>query len=86
VEDGSRKVALVSSVTSHGAPSSAVSARRQKTRSDILVPYFEASLANSQFCLRVTSEPLVERDARRVMARARSDFARYVDQLHPADI
>jgi hypothetical protein len=33
VEDGSRKVVLISSATSPGAPSSAVSARRQKTRS-----------------------------------------------------
>jgi hypothetical protein len=33
VEDGSRKVVLVASATSPGAPGSAVSARRQKTRS-----------------------------------------------------
>jgi hypothetical protein len=49
---------------------------------DILVPYFETSLANSRLCLWITSEPLVERIARGVMANARSDFARYVDQLH----
>ncbi|MBI4302957.1 MAG: MEDS domain-containing protein [Chloroflexi bacterium] len=45
---------------------------------EMLVPYFVAGLSNSEFCTWVTSEPLAEEEARRVMTEAIPDFARYL--------
>ena len=36
---------------------------------DILVPYFKAGLENNEFCMWVTSPPLVAQDAKRSLAR-----------------
>jgi hypothetical protein len=46
---------------------------------DILVPYFQASLENNEFCLWVTSEPLIEEEARQAMEKAMPGFSRYVE-------
>ena len=45
---------------------------------DILVPYFKAGLENNEFCLWVTSEPLSEKEAKKVMIKAMPNFDRYL--------
>src|SRR5260370_12378762 len=44
----------------------------------LLVPYFKAGLENDEFCLWVTSTCVDEKDARRAMTQAMSQFDRYV--------
>jgi hypothetical protein len=46
---------------------------------NILVPYFQAGLENNEFCLWVTSEPLIEEEARQAMEKAMPGFSRYVE-------
>lgn len=49
---------------------------------EILVPYFKAGLANNEFCLWVTADPLTVEDARRAMSRAVPDFDAHVERGH----
>ena len=54
-----------------------------KTREDllsILVPYFKAGLADNEFCMWVTSEPLKAEEAAQAMREAVPDFASYVSR------
>ena len=44
---------------------------------DILVPYFKAGLENNEFCMWVTSEPLIEKEAEKALRKALPDFDRY---------
>jgi PAS domain S-box-containing protein len=44
---------------------------------DILVPYFKAGLENNEFCMWVTSEPLVVTEARKAMREAIKGFSKY---------
>ena len=43
------------------------------------MPYFQAGLENNEFCLWVTSEPLIEEEARQAMEKAMPGFSRYVE-------
>ena len=52
---------------------------------DILVPYFQASLEDNEFCLWVTSEPLIEEEARQAMEKAMPGFSRYVGEWPDRD-
>jgi hypothetical protein len=53
--------------------------RTKEDLTSILVPYFQTGLENNDFCLWVTSEPLVAEEAREAMEKAMSGFARYVE-------
>ena len=45
---------------------------------DVLVPYFKAGLESNEFCMWVTSDPLVEQDACKAMSEAMPGFDRYL--------
>ena len=45
---------------------------------DILVPYFKAGLESNEFCMWVTSEPLVVAEAEEAMRKAVNDFDEYL--------
>jgi len=45
---------------------------------DILVPYFKAGLEDNEFCMWVTSEPLVVAEAKQAMRKAVNDFDEYL--------
>jgi len=45
---------------------------------DILVPYFKAGLENNEFCMWVTSEPLVVAEVQEAMRGAVEDFDEYL--------
>jgi len=45
---------------------------------DILVPYFKAGLESNEFCMWVTSEPLVVAEAEEAMRKAANDFDEYL--------
>jgi PAS domain S-box-containing protein len=45
---------------------------------DILVPYFKAGLESNEFCMWVTSEPLVVAEAQEAMRKAVNDFDEYL--------
>ncbi len=45
---------------------------------DILVPYFRAGLENNEFCMWVTSEPLIEKEAEKAMRAAVANFDQYL--------
>ncbi|OGN97326.1 MAG: hypothetical protein A2Z77_02620 [Chloroflexi bacterium RBG_13_51_36] len=45
---------------------------------DILVPYFKAGLESNEFCMWVTSEPLVVAEAQEAMRKAVNDFDQYL--------
>ncbi len=45
---------------------------------DILVPYFTAGLAGNEFCMWVTSEPLVVAEAEEAIRKAVKDFDEYL--------
>jgi len=45
---------------------------------DILVPYFKASLESNEFCMWVTSEPLMVAEAQEAMWKAVNDFDEYL--------
>jgi PAS domain S-box-containing protein len=45
---------------------------------DILVPYFKAGLEDNEFCMWVTSEPLVAAEAEEAMRKAVNDFDEYL--------
>jgi len=45
---------------------------------DVLVPYFKAGLEDNEFCMWVTSEPLVVDEVRAAMREAVDDFDRYL--------
>jgi PAS domain S-box-containing protein len=47
---------------------------------DILVPYFKAGLENNEFCMWVTSEPLMVAEAQEAMREATKDFDEYLRQ------
>lgn len=47
---------------------------------DVLVPFFEAGLANNQMCLWVTSPPLEAAEAREAMRAAMPQFDGYVER------
>jgi hypothetical protein len=51
-----------------------------KDLTDILVPYFKAGLENNEFCMWVTSPPLIEEVAREAMRTAMPDFDRYLEK------
>ncbi|MFP3976090.1 MAG: MEDS domain-containing protein, partial [Dehalococcoidia bacterium] len=54
-----------------------------KTREDlidILVPYFKAGLENNEFCMWVTSEPLVADEAQGALRGAVEDFDEHLQQ------
>src|SRR4030042_5490832 len=54
-----------------------------KTREDLvslLVPYFKAGLANNEFCLWVTAEPLNPEQAAQAMTEVMPDFVSYVSR------
>jgi PAS domain S-box-containing protein len=45
---------------------------------DILVPYFKAGLEDNEFCMWVTSEPLVVAEAEEAVRKAVNDFDKYL--------
>ncbi len=45
---------------------------------DILVPYFKAGLEGNEFCMWVTSEPLMVAEAEEAMRKAVNDFNKYL--------
>jgi PAS domain S-box-containing protein len=45
---------------------------------DILVPFFKAGLEGNEFCMWVTSEPLVVAEAEKAMRKAVNDFDEYL--------
>jgi len=45
---------------------------------DILVPYFKAGLENNEFCMWITSEPLMTAEAQEAMREAVKDFNEYL--------
>jgi PAS domain S-box-containing protein len=45
---------------------------------DILVPYFKAGLEDNEFCMWVTSEPLMVAEAEEAMRKAVNDFDEYL--------
>jgi signal transduction histidine kinase len=47
---------------------------------DILVPYFKAGLENNEFCMWVTSEPLVVAEAKKAMTKAVPGFKQYLNK------
>jgi PAS domain S-box-containing protein len=47
---------------------------------DILLPYFKAGLENNEFCMWVTSEPLLVAEAREAMRGAVKDFDNYLSR------
>jgi len=47
---------------------------------DILVPYFKAGLESNEFCMWVTSEPLVVAEAEEAMRKAVNNFDEYLRQ------
>jgi PAS domain S-box-containing protein len=47
---------------------------------DILVPYFKAGLESNEFCMWVTSDPLVVAEAEEAMRKAVNDFDEYMRQ------
>lgn len=47
---------------------------------DLLVPYFQAGLEDNEFCMWITSEPLVVAEAEEVMRKAVKNFEEYVRQ------
>jgi PAS domain S-box-containing protein len=47
---------------------------------DILVPYFKVGLESNEFCMWVTSEPLVVAEAEEAMRKAVNDFDKYLRQ------
>jgi PAS domain S-box-containing protein len=47
---------------------------------DILVPYFKAGLESNEFCMWVTSEPLMVAEAEEAMRKAVNDFDEYLRQ------
>ena len=51
----------------------------EKDLAEILVPYFRAGLANNEFCVWVTSEPLDCSQATEAMIKAMPDFERYLN-------
>jgi len=44
---------------------------------DILVPYFKAGLEKNEFCMWVTSEPLLKQEAEKAMRKALPHFNRF---------
>jgi len=47
---------------------------------DILVPYFKAGLESNEFCMWITSEPLMVAEAEEAMRKAVNDFDEYLRQ------
>jgi PAS domain S-box-containing protein len=47
---------------------------------EILVPYFKAGLENNEFCMWITSEPLMVSEAQEAMREAVKDFDEYLRQ------
>lgn len=47
---------------------------------DILVPYFKAGLESNEFCMWITSEPLMVAEAEEAMRKAVNDFDEYLSQ------
>jgi len=47
---------------------------------DILVPYFKAGLENNEFCMWITSEPLLVAEAQEAMREQVKDFGEYLRQ------
>jgi hypothetical protein len=47
---------------------------------DILVPYFKAGLESNEFCMWVTSEPLMVAEAQEAMRKAVNDFDEHLRQ------
>src|SRR6516165_12240208 len=45
---------------------------------DILVPYFKAGLENNEFCMWVTSEPLLSAEAKAALAASVENFETYI--------
>jgi PAS domain S-box-containing protein len=54
--------------------------KTKKDLIDILVPYFKAGLESNEFCMWVTSEPLVVAEAEEAMRKAVNDFDEYLRQ------
>lgn len=46
---------------------------------DLLVPYFKSGLANNEFCMWITSEPLGAGEAEEAMRKALPDLDRYLE-------
>lgn len=47
---------------------------------DVLVPYFKAGLEDNEFCMWVTSPPLVAKDAKAALRKAVPDLDRYLER------
>jgi PAS domain S-box-containing protein len=47
---------------------------------DILVPYFKAGLENNEFCMWITSEPLVVAETKKAMTKAVPGFKKYLSK------
>lgn len=44
---------------------------------EILVPYFKAGLENNEFCMWITAQPLLAKEAKEAMSKALPDFQKY---------
>jgi len=54
--------------------------KTKKDLIDILVPYFKAGLESNEFCMWVTSEPLMVAEAEEAIRKAVNDFDEYLRQ------
>jgi len=54
---------------------------------DILVPYFKAGLENNEFCMWITSEPLITEEAEKSLRKAVKNLDKYIkrDQIEIMD-
>jgi PAS domain S-box-containing protein len=52
--------------------------KTKKDLIDILIPYFKAGLENNEFCLWVTSKPLIEKDAAKALRKVLPDLDSYL--------
>ncbi len=47
---------------------------------DILVPYFKAGLQNNEFCIWITSSPLIEIEVKKTMKKVIPNFDQYIQR------
>jgi len=52
--------------------------RTKKDLIDILVPYFKAGLENNEFCMWITSEPVSEKETKKLMRKTVPSFDQYL--------
>jgi PAS domain S-box-containing protein len=52
--------------------------KTKKDLIDILIPYFKTGLENNEFCLWITSKPLIEKDAAKALRKVLPDLDSYL--------